>query len=76
MGFGFPIDTWLAGPLKGWADALLEPTRLQNLPYVNASAVEQTWRTYLNGHSNSHWRLWPLLMYAQWFERWSAILTS
>ncbi len=70
MGFGFPIDSWLRGCLRDWGEALLSPQSLSGIPYLDAEAAMGLWRTHQSGAGNEHWRLWPVLIYAQWFHHW------
>lgn len=69
-GFAVPIDAWLRGPLRGWAeDLLLQETN----DLLDASAVGKIWDEYIEGGSNMGNALWPLLMYRSWrLERLSA----
>lgn len=69
MGFGPPMASWLAGPLFGWADALLDETRLQREGYFDASAVRHIWDEFCGGRRKWHTHLWPILMFQAWLER-------
>lgn len=69
MGFGVPIDEWLRGPLREWADALLEPKRLEAEGYLDAKAISVRWRQHLQGHHNWRDSLWLVLMWQAWLER-------
>lgn len=70
MGFGVPIDTWLRGPLREWAEALLDPKRVARDGYLNPHVVTETWRAHLDGRSAVQHRLWTILMFQAWRERW------
>lgn len=70
MGFGVPIDTWLRGPLREWAEALLDPKRVAQDGYLNPRVVTETWRAHLDGRSAVQHRLWTILMFQAWRERW------
>lgn len=74
MGFGFPIDIWLRTHLKEWASDLLSARNLKEIPYVNIELTRKLWSDHLTERSAEHWRLWPVLMYAQWYRRWSAYI--
>jgi len=67
-GFGPPITDWLRGPLRDWAEALLEPGRLLDAGIVETGRVQQIWSAFLAGERRWHPLLWTLLMYLAWFE--------
>ncbi len=52
MGFGVPIDHWLRGPLKPWAEALIEPKRLKSEGYLNPSLIQEKWKQHQSGRRN------------------------
>ena len=66
MGFGVPIDAWLRGPLKQWAEALLDPVRLKSGGLFNADAVWRRWTEHQRGGNNWQYPLWNLLMFRAW----------
>lgn len=68
MGFAVPIDAWLRGPLRSWADALLDPARLRREGVLEASAVQRMWRSHLSGRRNLQQPLWNILMFEAWRE--------
>jgi asparagine synthase (glutamine-hydrolysing) len=68
MGFGLPIDTWLRGPLRDWAESLLGERRLQHGGYFNAASVRKTWDEHLSGRADQHSLLWNVLMFQAWLE--------
>jgi asparagine synthase (glutamine-hydrolysing) len=68
MGFGLPIDSWLRGPLREWAEALLTESRLTREGYLDASAVRTAWATHLGGRVDQHSQLWNVLMFQAWLE--------
>ena len=71
QGFGIPLDSWLRGPLRDWAEALLDESRLRNEGYLDASQVRLKWKEHLSGRRNwQHW-LWNVLMFQAWRERWA-----
>lgn len=70
MGFGFPIDSWLRSGLRDWAENLLAPQALRDVPYLDGEAVTALWERHQSGTANEHWRLWPVLIYVQWFRHW------
>jgi len=68
MGFGVPIDQWLRGPLRDWAEALLAPERLQREGFFNVAPIRKKWDEHLSGSQNWADRLWGILMFQVWLE--------
>lgn len=68
MGFGVPIDQWLRGPLREWAQDLLTDSMLSKHGFLNASAIQQKWREHLSGARNWQYHLWDVLIFQSWYE--------
>lgn len=72
MGFSLPVDEWLRGPLRDWAEALLRPERLEREGFFHPAPVLAEWRRYLSG-LGSHPRIWAVLMFQAWVERYRPV---
>jgi len=68
MGFAIPLDSWLRGSLKQWAEALLDEQRLRLEGYFHPEPIRKMWSEHLSGKHNWQYHLWSVLMFQAWLE--------
>ena len=68
QGFSIPISKWLRGPLRDWAEALIEESRINQEGYLDAKLVRSVWNNHLAGQGNREHDLWCVLMFQSWLE--------
>jgi asparagine synthase (glutamine-hydrolysing) len=68
MGFGIPVNAWLRGPLRDWAEALLEPTRLRHEGIFDVASVRYVWEQHCAGREDWQYHLWDVLVFQQWYR--------
>lgn len=69
MGFGVPIGIWLRGPLREWAEDLLNEVRLKREGFFNYALINKKWNEHLSGKRNWQSHLWDILMFQSWLEK-------
>jgi asparagine synthase (glutamine-hydrolysing) len=66
MGFGVPVGQWLQGPLRTWADDLLDPSLVKEQGLLDPTVVERRWRAHRDGQADLTFQVWSLLMFQAW----------
>ena len=69
MGFAIPLNEWLRGPLRGWAEELMKPNDLEASGLENQK-IQEMWRQHLSGDRDWQHPIWTVLMYREWERRW------
>ena len=68
MGFGVPVDQWLRGPLRGWAEDLLSEDRLVAQGFLDPRPIRRRWHQHVIGRDNWRDSLWLVLMWQAWMQ--------
>ena len=69
QGFAVPIEHWLRGPLRDWAEELLSPEKLAQDALLNPVLIREIWERHLKGE-NLQYALWNILTYRAWSKKW------
>jgi asparagine synthase (glutamine-hydrolysing) len=67
-GFSIPLAAWLRGPLRDWAEDLLNESRLKAEGYLNPAPIRKAWLAHVQGKGDYSTRLWGVLMFQAWLE--------
>jgi asparagine synthase (glutamine-hydrolysing) len=67
-GFAVPIGEWLRGPLRPWAEDLLDERTLGASGLFDPAPIRAQWREHVAGTRNWHYQLWTILMLQGWLR--------
>ena len=68
MGFHLPLSTWLRGPLREWAEDLLDPGSIRQEGLLDPEPIRAKWLEHLSGRRDRADHLWPVLMFRSWLK--------
>jgi asparagine synthase (glutamine-hydrolysing) len=71
MGFAIPLDDWLRGPLREWAEDLLSVHRLSQIPALDPKVIGLMWGQHIQGRGHYAQQLWAVLQLSAWVKRWN-----
>lgn len=75
-GFAVPLDMWLRGPLREWAESLIGAERLHREGILEAAPIRRYWDEHQSGQRNWQYLIWNILMFQAWHERWLSSSTQ
>jgi asparagine synthase (glutamine-hydrolysing) len=67
-GFGIAVGEWLRGPLRSWADDLLQDVIAKEHPFLRSAPIKKLWSEHLSGDRDWSTRLWNVLMLLAWLR--------
>ncbi len=67
-GFAVPIASWLRGPIRPWAEDLLDSSKLRTEGFFEPDQITPVWTTHLSGKKDLQDPLWCVLMFEAWLQ--------
>tara|TARA_Y100001936_G_scaffold199197_1_gene200508 strand:- start:1791 stop:2498 length:708 start_codon:yes stop_codon:yes gene_type:complete len=68
VGFAVPIDNWLRGELRDWAEDLLDERKIIQEGFFNPKVISSKWNQHLTKKKNWDQQLWDVLMFQSWLR--------
>ena len=75
-GFAIPVGEWLKGPLRDWAEDLLEATAMRSEGLLDPAVVHRRWSDHLSGRRDSTAAMWAILMFQAWLKQQTTIAAT
>ena len=69
-GFGVPVDAWLRGELRGWAEDLLSEKQLSQHGLLDVATIRERWTLHQSGKADFGFSLWTVLNFQAWYKKW------
>ena len=67
-GFSVPIGEWLRGPLRSWANELLDEKLIDSQEYFSSKLIKTKWDEHLSGRQDWSKQIWTILMFQSWLK--------
>ena len=71
-GFSIPLAAWLRGELAPLAHDVLSPSNLKHSEIFHTATVTRLLDDHISGRADYSRKLWTLLVFALWFERYAS----
>ena len=68
--FTMPVRGWLTGPLRPWAEELVSPASLRELPFLRRETVRAEWERVCAGRAGNGHAIWSVLQLIAWWREW------
>jgi asparagine synthase (glutamine-hydrolysing) len=75
-GFAVPVGEWIKGPLRPWAEDLLDPSAMKGQGWFDTDRIHQRWQQHLSGQRDSSVAMWAVLMFQAWLREQTATLAA
>jgi asparagine synthase (glutamine-hydrolysing) len=69
QGFAVPMRAWLCGPLRTWADEILDPARIDRQGILEGRVVRARLDRARAGDEGAAQQAWAAICVTRWFER-------
>ena len=67
-GFAIPVGEWIKGPLRPWAEELLDPVRMNEEGWFDSALIQRRWQDHIAGRREFTAALWAVLMFQAWLR--------